>query len=256
MKKIRLFLVMFIILCCSMAFVACGAPELSAPTGLRINENTLLLTWNKVDDAIGYVVNIGGAEKKVRENSYSLVSVASGDYTIRVKSIGDEENYQDSAWSASIKFTREYESGIVYTLINNNSAYEVTRAGTASGDVEIVDTYRGKPVIAIADGAFSGNNRITGIKIGKNVKRIGNRAFSNCTLLTSIEIPNTVVEIGDNTFQSCGNLTEVTLPDSISGVSNFMFAYCRKLAKINWGARITYIGESAFSNCSALGNVT
>ena len=256
MKKFRLLVIVCLLLCCPLFFIACGAPELSSPKKLSINDSTLVLTWDKVDNAIGYVVKVGDMEKKVRENSYSLAGVAAGEYNVRVKSLGDGDSYQDSAWSSAIKFTREYESGVVYTLINNNTEYEVTRVGTASGDVEIADVYRGKPVTKIAASAFNGSNRITSLKIGKNVKSIGERAFYNCTVMTSVEIPDNVVEIGNYAFQSCGNLTEITLPESITEVSDFMFAYCRKLTTVNLSNKVTRIGESAFSNCNLLTSIT
>ena len=92
---------------------------------MRLNEDTLVLTWNKISGAKGYQVQITGQEDRViRTNMLSLESLDPGSYEIRIKSLGDQDETQDSEW-VSYQFTREEETGLSYRLINNNTEYQL-----------------------------------------------------------------------------------------------------------------------------------
>ena len=51
---------------CLLTFASCGA-RLYAPGGLYINSDTLLLTWNSVNQADEYALEINGKEYSSRE---------------------------------------------------------------------------------------------------------------------------------------------------------------------------------------------
>jgi len=87
--------------------------------------------------------------------------------------------------------------------------YEVKKGNDQiDGEVVIPAAFAGKPVIRIADAAFSGV-KITGVTIPAGVTAIGKNAFTN-TSLRSVTIPVSVTQIGDKAFDGCSNLTEVT----------------------------------------------
>ena len=125
MRKLRIPLILGALLCCLLAFTACGRVRLARPAGLLIDSDTLELTWYEVSEADRYTLEINGEETTVRTNSYSLDTLAPGTYTIRVSALDLDGLYRESAWSESIGFVREEESGLSYRLINSNSAYEV-----------------------------------------------------------------------------------------------------------------------------------
>lgn len=259
MKRIRRLLIFCLcvgVFAALFAFAACsGIPKLSAPQNLSVENDTLLLSWDEVSDATGYLVDISGQQKSTAKTEYSLDILSEGEYTIKVKALGDGETFQDSAWSDTIRFTRETESQLTFTAINDDTAYEVTGIGKASGDIVIPDYYREKPVVSIGVSAFSNKSTITGITMGDNITSIGSRAFYNCTYLTFAEIGKNVESIGSYAFQSCRSLEKIVLPDTVTTIEEYTFSYCRSLTDVTFGKNITEIGASAFSNCDLLESI-
>lgn len=259
MKKLTYFAPAFIAICI-LIFAGGCAKTLAVPTGLSVDDS-YQLTWDSVDNARGYEVEItptDGSEssfEQTRRTSFSLAELEEGDYGIRIKAISGEDSLLDSEWSEHFSFHKDYENGCTYRLINNNTEYEVAKAGTASGEVIIESTYRGKPVTSIADAAFRGNGKITSIVIEGSVKTIGDSAFYNCTKLVSISIPDSVTEIGVAAFQGCNSLKSIELPQNLTTVSKSLFSYCRGLEEVKLGSRIRTIEEEAFSGCYSLKSI-
>ena len=79
MRKIKIALIFAALACCLLALSGC-APMLASPTGLRIDQNTLVLTWNQSEQADYYLIELNGtqSENKIRTNSYSLQSLDAG----------------------------------------------------------------------------------------------------------------------------------------------------------------------------------
>lgn len=259
-----------------------SAVGLDKPYGLSIDEYNKL-SWVSVDDARSYIVSITDTNGVTREESarranYSLTYLEVGDYDIKIKAIGDGKNKGNSVWSETYYFHRDFETGCLYTLINNDSEYEIKGVGSAVGEIEIESTYRGKPVTSVGDSAFRGSRSVENLVLGKNINRIGEFAFYNCLNMVDIDIPDIVGYIGKSAFQSCSSLATVTLPKSLKTINDFAFAYCRsltgidlsgvesignsafancdKLAQLDIPESVTFLGESAFSNATSLQSVT
>lgn len=259
MKKLKIFVAMGVLtISALLGFTACGGEEILTPTGFEIEENRL--TWEDVDNARSYVIEIKNAESGEIKNSssnrenLSLAFLDVGDYEIRVKAIGANAK-DESEWSEVLYFKREYESGCIYKLVNNTE-YQVYRVGSAVGDVFIEAEYRNKPVTSIANKAFYKSGKITGIELSENVKTIGDNAFYNCVNLTRIDMPETITSLGVSAFQGCHRLTEVNIPDALTELKEYTFAYCRSLKQIEIPATITQIGDSAFFDCESLEGIT
>ena len=188
MKKPKIVVALVLMICFLLSvFAACGTSTLPVPTGIDVDSVDYTMTWEAVPQARRYAVDIkdvddGEYSKNTtsREEKFSLSELGDGDYEIRIKALGDGKVYQDSEWSEVYYFHKEKESGCIYTLIDNDTAYQLTKAGTATGDLVIEDVYRGKPVTKIADAAFRGITDITSVVVGKNVTSIGANAFFNC----------------------------------------------------------------------------
>ena len=116
MKKLRLSLLIGAILCCLLAFVGCGPATLSRPEGVRVDEETMELVWEDVENVRIYSIEINGDTRESRSNFYDLSGLEPGDYTFRVRALGEGDDYADSDWSESVSFVKERESGLIYTL--------------------------------------------------------------------------------------------------------------------------------------------
>lgn len=260
-RLVRIFLP-FLLIALLLFLTACGTP-LPAPSGVNIDEITLTLSWNPVNGADYYTVRIdgngGSQEVDSGKNSYSLERLSEGSYTLRVKAVvgSGSDTYTDSAWSQSISFTREHETGLTFRQIESNTAFEVSGLGAAQGDIVVPDVYRGLPVIRIGDKAFYNKNTVTSVSLGSNIREIGTQAFANCSALKSITLSEGLLTIGDQAFQSCRALeSALTLPDSVTSIGAQAFEYCRALPSVNFGGKLTSIGTKAFNGCSALTSVS
>lgn len=73
--------------------------------------------------------------------------------------------------------------GLKYELSNNGNGYIVTGIGTCMDrDIVIPEEYKGKPVIAIGDGAFAGVS-IQTVTMSNCIKGIGAKVFEGCNNL-------------------------------------------------------------------------
>lgn len=252
MKKLRLLIFVSAILCLLSVFTGCGAKKLSTPEGYSVDEETLLLTWDKVENADGYLLQINEQLIESRRNSYSLAELNEGTYSITIKARGDGEYFKDSNWTDPQTFIRNKEAPLYYRPINNGTAYEVAGIGTANGNIEVDSVYRTKPVVRIADTAFANSVRVTSIVLPDSIISIGARSFYNCRNLTSIVIPETVTAVGEYAFQGCSKLTKINLPEAVTVINQYTFSLCRALEEITLGSKITSVGNYAFSDCSAL----
>lgn len=278
MKKLRWALLSALMICCFLIFGSCG-PALSKPTNLKIDETNLTLSWDSVESATNYVLDINGKIDVSSSTSYSLADLKEGrEYTIKIKARDAKKSFRDSKWSRAVKFEKENNFGVKYELINSNTEYKAVKSPNAKGDIKITDTYRGKPVTYIEESAFKGNRMLTSVVIGNNVKNIASHAFdgcssvtsvivgnsvkslgaytfANCSALSSIAFPDSLTEIGEGAFQSCRGLKTFDLPKNLTSISNYMFRYCRNLISVNFGEKLETIGESAFLGCDDLVSV-
>lgn len=258
MKKLLTFIAAFVLSMCLLIFVGCGK-TLAVPEKIRIDDD-YLMTWSSVENARTYSLEIksiatGETDTVVsRKTSYSLSSYQEGDYEIRIKAVPRDSSAKESDWSEVVSFHKNYETGCVYTLINNNTEYAITSAGTCTDSFTIEDVYRGKPVTEIANSAFRAS-KVKNIVVGNNVRSIGDEAFYNCPDLESIVIPQSVTYIGSGAFSSCLSLKEITLPENVDTVEANTFSYCRALEKVVLGDNVILIGEAAFVGCNSLKSI-
>ena len=230
----------------------CTVAVLSVPYGMTIDDS-YRMTWNDVENARGYVLSIKGDdgvvfEDEARRPTYSLEDLEEGDYEIRIKADGGDSQYADSEWSEVVYFHREYENGCIYTLINNDTEYEVSGYGTSSGVVEVGGLYRGKPVTQIGDSAFRNSRNLESITLLDSVTHIGENAFFNCSALKAVVLSDNLTYIGSAAFQSCAYLESIVIPDKVTEMPRNMFAKCNELVSITYGSGITqanYVASAA-----------
>jgi uncharacterized repeat protein (TIGR02543 family) len=145
--------------------------------------------------------------------------------------------------------------GLVYELINGNTAYRVSQ-GTATGDI-VIPAYR----------LYNGND-LPVTTISNGIDTWGNGAFSVFSINGGSKNPNITVTsitfaagnrlttISDCAFFYCPNLTDITIPVSVTSIGSCAFEDCTGLTSITIPAGVTDIGGAAFYQCSSLASVT
>ncbi|MBQ8719567.1 MAG: leucine-rich repeat protein [Clostridia bacterium] len=256
-KKIGLMLaLMCLAILCLVTLSSCGNKRLSAPSNFRVDGDTLTLTWSKVKEATAYYIEVDDTVKtSTRQNSYPLTSLSAGEHTIRIQAITNNDEFENSVYAEYI-FEKVPETGLIYTLINNKTEYELTGLGTADGDVVMESVFRGKPVTSIAKSAFRRNGRLTKIVIGEHVKSIGEYAFAACSGLTEIVLPESLESISPYAFQNCPKLESIVIPKKVTSIPEYAFSLCRGLVNVSFDGSITSIGNYAFTNCESLTNIS
>jgi len=199
-------------------------------------------------------------------------------------------NLLDGTWMPSLYLPVVYgslDAGLSFTLINNGSAYEVSRGSSTESNIIIPTTYNGLPVTRIAVFAFYNSLTLTNITIPSGIEQIGAKAFVGCENLTSIHIPDSVIDIvtqvGYASFPFCSGLTSITvdpenpvyrsegncliqrsnnavilgcqnsvIPDGVSRIGDGAFQGCSNLTEITVPNSVTSIGAAAFQSCTSL----
>lgn len=243
-------------------FVFCGCNfgkiVLQAPSNLQISGS--ILTWDKVENASGYIVSVNGSKKVVFLNEYDLSVLSEPDcYEIKVQSFYDNKEYSASDWSQITEYTVEakleqnFEFAFYSTAHNN---YSVTGIGTVTdNEIVIPSSYSGKPVVDIGYRAFENNVNITKVTLPNTIEKIGPGAFSGCTSLESIQLPNNdklYIRVG--AFENTG-LKSLTIPDNISRVDSCIIN-CLNLEYIKLPNSMTMLTAQFFYNTPKLTSVT
>ena len=170
---------------------------------------------------------------------------------------------------------------VEYALSEDGTCAMVVGVGDGvTGRVVIADTYEGKYVTEIAEGAFAGS-RVETVYLTPNIRRIGQRAFADCEALTYLNVPAYVTEIGEAAFENCEKLGSVGLeknsqlksigaaafrgctaltafavPSGVTVIGAEAFAGCDRLSSLTLGASLQTIGDRAFMDCAALSGVS
>ena len=266
--SLYLFFFSVLLLC---AFSGCKEPleELAPPDNLRVEKR--ILYWDEVENAAGYILNIGKEEFIVTDCSFPLYSfTADGELCIiDVAAIGDGKEYDDSSWAridvsldAAVQNGFD-ESGLEYTLLEDKSGYEVSRGYVElEGVITIPSFFNDYPVKHIARCAFvvsaywqgyfpepfretNCNRLTTGFVLPEYLESIDYAAFAGCARIEEIVIPETVTEIGPQAFYACNRLKKVNIPEGIKTIPAECFR-CTPLEEIVIPDGVEEIGDSAF----------
>lgn len=97
MKKL---ICLVLVLTFLLPFTACKKEKLATPQNVTVSDSGEI-TWDEVENANGYVVNVNGNEYQCETNSYKVSSVVN-DFTYCVKAVA--ENFEDSDYSGEQTF--------------------------------------------------------------------------------------------------------------------------------------------------------
>ena len=152
----------------------------------------------------------------------------------KIRTCQHDDSHIEEEWNG-------YATGsnsLLFTLINNNTEYEVYPLFATNGDVVIPAYYRPSPsseylpVTSIKDWSFIDCTNLTSITLPEGLTRIGDGAFLNCVSLATATIPSSVTYIGLMAFNNCMSLTTVTIPASVTFIGWSAFVGCAELTAI------------------------
>ena len=274
-KRNKIIVLTFVLLSALLCLIACGgkpkAVELQVPENLQINGTTL--TWNAVENASGYTVNVDGNKTDTKENMYDLsVLTEPKKYFIQIKSLGDEKKYKTSDWSQIKEYTvePEIEESLEYEIVSNKFYNVVGIGNVTSDEIVVPSTYNGLPVIRIARRAFENNVNLKKIILPDTLLYIGNFAFAGCTALEYIDLPNSLESMQKDAFSDsgiktldltdtalktfacvdCPNLESVKLPKNLWLLDPYCLENTPKLKSITLPDSLDYIGLNDFVGSS------
>ena len=106
-----------------------------------------------------------------------------------------------------------FEAGLVFILNDSGTGYIVSDYTGTNTTINIPDTYKGLPVVAI-----------------------GNSAFYKCVTLESISLPDSIKSIGNSAFYWCEKLKQIDIGPNVQFIDKWAFHYCISLESINFNA--------------------
>lgn len=119
---------------------------------------------------------------------------------------------------------------LAFELNSDNASYKVTGfKGEAFANIEIPDTYEGKPVTVIAKDAFKADGRkVRTVTVGKNVETIESGAFAGATNLTSFKFAegSKIKTIKTGAIEAGTGFASLILPSSLETIENEAFFGC------------------------------
>ncbi len=126
------------------------------------------------------------------------------------------------------------EKTLKYALSEDRTYYIVSGIGGLTGDIEIPDEWKKKPVKEIAENAFANCAELTGIVIGNNVETVGEKAFYKCANLKNATLGESVDDILGSTFEECKKLESITIPASVKSIGEHAFYGCIALKDVHY----------------------
>ena len=167
-------------------------------------------------------------------------------------------------------------SGLEFELNSDGESYTCLgfKEGKSASEAVIPETYKNKPVTAIADNAFNENAirdiyasffggkddseekvPLASVTIPDSVEKIGASAFSDCTELKTYNLPANLVSIGAQAFTRSGITGEVKIPDSVEQIGEAAFS-ATDITSATLPKKLTKIPPSLFAGCSKMTSVT
>ena len=93
---------------------------LKKPEIIGYDIETATLSWKKVDNTFGYIIDYNGSEFEVAaDETQEIIPLIAEENVFKIKALGDNEDYFDSEWSNEYKYTVEKKEELsIYNRVN------------------------------------------------------------------------------------------------------------------------------------------
>ena len=229
--------------------------------GETVLETSVPLTNGFVNEYTDIALDLTAAAEKLAEMGYVLDT--SKTYTVKCN------NYTHTPEVTEIEVTASNPT-IPYECTVSDEEVTITKYLGSDETVNVPAEIEGKPVVAMAIGAFAKNEAIKTVVLPDSIKTIGQSAFAGCANLERINVENVTsfgpyaffecaalknVEFNDTIetlpvylFSECSSLESVKLPKALKALSNHLFDACENLKSVDIPSEVTLIDRSAFEN--------
>lgn len=292
MKNTKIIIVInvFLLLVCVFCLCSCQRVEpikLEAPNvRIVLKTDKWYAEWDNNSNVEWYTVEVNGIEYDTEETVFDLENIPNMDYgktyKVKVKAMGNDETTLTSSWSETATDVKvKVTNDLVFNLIENDTAYEVTTYGVVStkriSDIVLPDYYNDKPVTRLAYWGFDGHNvYISSIRFPLYLTSIGESCFSQCSFgrmtipdsvttleggvfaesnFESVTLPKNITELSDGLFRQT-NLKNIDIPNSVTKIGISVFKDCTELKSIVVPDSVTELGRYVFQGCTSLKNLT
>lgn len=259
MKK-KLLIVLSALISCVVLFglAACrSGTVLETPENLQITDD--YLTWDEVEGAKEYIVEVDGEDYQTATNSLDVMEIISVPkvYTFAVYALGDGKKTLSSGFSEELRY-EALEPVNLTVKPNGDGTGEISAIYSLSDRKELVgkliipEEYDGVSITSIGSEGFRQCPNITSVYIPDSVQKMGGSAFFYCTSLKRVRMPKNLENIPLEAFSNCPSLTEIEIPEKVKILSGKSFYKCSSLEKITLHEGLEEIGKDTFYGCSSL----
>ena len=228
-----------------------GDRELAAPTRLEITND--VLTWEAIEGADGYTVEINGEEYKTQNNSLDLFEITNkyGTYEIRVAADSVTEGVLSSDWSEQTSLTLTMPDWLQVYQTADERGFElcVVDKTKAQGKLIVPSFINGKAVVGIKANGFYECAGVTGLILPDTVEYIDVNAFEGCEKLTRVRWSAGLRKINSGAFDRTG-LETLVLPEGVTflGGNAFGHAKLKSVSLPSTVAKMTATNEKSDAN--------
>lgn len=258
-KSAKPMLIFLLMIFCAALLASCAKEPrvLEKPRHLTAKGDTL--SWDAVEGATGYTVEIDGEEYESDTNSFNLFLITTEEkkYEIRVLAFSREPGCADSEWSKLLEYTPKLAKGLVFEPEAKGKGCTVGADPQNKPIGKLVipdkDPATGLTVTSLKKDAFRDCKELTGVIIPDSVEKIQSRAFNDCTALTDVKLSEGLRELYLEAFMNCSSLAKIDLPDKLERIGPNAFsgtAISSVIIPANvsvWG-----LGYGIFRNCPNL----
>lgn len=227
----------------------------SAPKNLAVD--FWELSWDGVDGAIAYVVEIDGKEYRAEQSYLEIYEyVAPGaTATIRVEPVYEGEARGD-LWTQISYAAPSVTEGLLYTKLNGGT-YAVCCPDSVvleDGVLVLPDTYEGASVTQFrnADNESPSSAPFGNLMgISEPAKEESGYAGPRATKISKVRLPAQLTTIDVGAFYGA-SIEKIYLPTSLTVLGESAFEDCKFLKTVTNASGLKTIDKYAFSDCSAL----
>ena len=161
----------------------------------ELEDEVLRVRTELFSDRVEYEAKIDALEEKLAAALAQKETGNGGVQTTPPESSGSSDSTDSPQTDPYADFTFTITDGkaTLHTYVGNET------------QVVIPSTYRGCPVVAVADRAFENKTRIVSVVLPQGIETVGWFAFSGCVSLRDVTLPESVRSISYGAFLNCNS---------------------------------------------------